>query len=275
MLAVHPISSLISSKAVRPSVTNGRPTFLSSHFQHFDTINMCLLTCSATPCDHSKCETPTDPVVPKSLPAIGVPSEVLNATLAEVNQLLGQVMQQNQALQGCLQLVQRHYGTLGRHSPAFRPGSEVVKGYLDLVTEVPTQVFKEKGFGLTLRIMASLGVACCVSGLHFRVQLYTEDAPPAKVALNISGKKVLRGSIDAYSDSQGIVTFPNIVINEVSSHYLNNSFSLVVSQSGEQNIRAFVLPSLVVKARKQGKVSYKTSIADIDDLTMGCSDAIR
>ena len=227
---------------------------------------MCLLTCGGSPCDHGDCESQAEP---PALPGVAsVPSSLLTAALGDVNLLLGQVMQQNCALQNYLRVLGKR-STKSPDAAHIRLQAPVVKGYLDLALLAPPQVFKEKGFSLTLRIMTAPGVPCSVSGLHFRLQLYSEDQPPAKVTLNISGKKVLRGSVDAYSDSEGLVFFPNIVINEVSSHYLNNCFTLVVSQSGEQNVKSFALPGLVVKARKQAKAGCKTSITDIDDLAMG------
>ena len=225
---------------------------------------MCLLTLSGHPCDHAACE--CAPELPALTPTPVIPSGLLSTALGEMNQLLCQVMQQNSALQNYMQVLNRHMERSEVKGHA-RMDVPKVKGYLDLAVPAPVQVFKEKGFSLTLRVMSAPGLACTVPGLHFRIQLYTEDQPPSKVTLNISGKKVLRGSIDAYSDSEGLVSFPNIVINEVSSHYLNNCFSLVVSQSGEQCVQAFTLNGLVVKARKQGKTGYKASIVDIDELT--------
>lgn len=231
-----------------------------------DTINMCLLTYGGSPCDHSACESPAEP--PALSTVTSVPSSLLSSALGDMNQLLCQVMQQNCALQNYLQVLGKRLAK-SPDTTRTRTQATTVKGYLDLALPEPSQVFKEKGFSLTLRIMTAPGVPCSVAGLHFRVQLYSEDQPPVKIALNISGKKVLRGSVDAYSDAEGMVVFPNIVINEVSSHYMNNCFTLVVSQSGEQNVKSFALPGVVVKARKQAKSSCKTSIADIDDLAMG------
>lgn len=226
---------------------------------------MCLLTCGGSPCDHDGCESPAEP---PSLPTMApIPSAFLSSALGDMNQLLCQVMQQNGALQNYLQVLGKHLSK-SPNTSHIRFEAPVVKGYLDLALTAPAQVFKEKGFSLTLRIMTAPGVPCTVAGLHFRIQLYSEDQPPVKVSLNISGKKVLRGSIDAYSDAEGLVKFPNIVINEVSSHYLNNCFTLVVSQSGEQSVKPFSMPGLVVKARKQVKSGCKTSITDIDDLAM-------
>lgn len=226
---------------------------------------MCLLTLGCSPCNHSDCQSPCEPPCGQSVPTI--PSSLLASTLDEVNQLLCQVAEQNFVLQNHVQILKKYFAK-SHSTGCVRMEPPIVKGHLELAVPAPSQVFKEKGFPLTVRVMSAPGVPCMISGLHFRVQLYSDDSPPTKVTVNISGKKVLRGSIDAYSDNEGVVHFPNIVINEVSSHYLNNCFSLVVSQSGEQHVQAFVLPRLIVKARKQGKVSYKTSIEDIDDLAM-------
>lgn len=52
--------------------------------------------------------------------------------------------------------------------------------------------------------------------------------PPLLVTNNIAGKKVLRGTIEVEMCEDGLIEFPNVVINEVSSHYANDGFYLVV-----------------------------------------------
>lgn len=108
-------------------------------------------------------------------------------------------------------------------------------------------VFKEKGFSLALQVQDSNLNSLAVSEV-FKVKLYSSENPPKLLKLNISSKKIMRGTIEACMNSEKIVNFENLVINEVSSHYYNETFTLVVACENS-SIRPFVLENLSVRAR--------------------------
>jgi hypothetical protein len=50
------------------------------------------------------------------------------------------------------------------------------------------------------------------------------DNPPCYLNKSLSGKSILRGTSEVEMNENGEINFSNIVINEVSSHYVNNAF---------------------------------------------------
>ena len=126
---------------------------------------------------------------------------------------------------------------------------------LCVVGEAPSMVLKEKGFELNLEVhdMNENKIYC----EHlFKVKLFTNEIPPKPLKLNIASKKILRGTIESYMNSTGSISFDNIVINEVSSHYINESFTLIVS-SDSSDIKPLIIESLYVRARNSNKKSNK------------------
>ena len=120
-----------------------------------------------------------------------------------------------------------------------------------LVGEVPSLVLKEKGFGLTLAVndMNEQRLFC---DKLFKVRLFTNEKPAKQLKLNISSKKIMRGTLENCMDKEGVIFFDNIVINEVSSHYINESFILVISCESSE-IRPLIIENLYVRARNSNK----------------------
>jgi hypothetical protein len=114
------------------------------------------------------------------------------------------------------------------------------------------QIYKEKGFSLSIQVLDEENNKVMIQEL-FKVKLYTNDSPPKLLKLNIASKKILRGTLEGAMDHNGIVAFSNIVINEVSSHYMKESFILVVACEMSE-VKPLVIENLYVRARNSKKV---------------------
>jgi hypothetical protein len=86
----------------------------------------------------------------------------------------------------------------------------------------------------------------------FKIKLYTNDNPPKLLKLNIASKKILRGTLEGLMDQSGYVVFTNIVINEVSSHYVKESFIMVIGCE-MPDVKPLVVENLYVRARNSKK----------------------
>jgi len=117
-------------------------------------------------------------------------------------------------------------------------------------------VYKEKGFCLTLKVQDSESNLVDIKEI-FKVKLFSSENPPKYLKLNISSKKIIRGTVEACMNSEKMVHYENIVINEVSSHYFNETFNLVVTCENPR-VRPFVVENLCVKARNFSKKEKKS-----------------
>ncbi|OMJ85979.1 hypothetical protein SteCoe_12614 [Stentor coeruleus] len=123
---------------------------------------------------------------------------------------------------------------------------------LQLASDIPHPAYKERVFSLILNIVDLNGVKVHLQQNYvFKIMLYTADNPPKLLMINTSGVKIIRGTTEIEGNS--IVIFKKIVVNEVSSHFRNGSFFLVVMAKDIDFIKPFVFPEFVVKARKTYK----------------------
>lgn len=90
------------------------------------------------------------------------------------------------------------------------------------------------------------------------------DEPPIHLAKNLTGKSIVRGTTEVEMDENGEINFANVVINEVSSHYTNNAFNLVIANVTSDKIMPLIIPSLFVKARKSKSRTYRRKRRTID-----------
>jgi hypothetical protein len=123
-----------------------------------------------------------------------------------------------------------------------------------LTSQAQLQVYKEKGFALSMDVKDELDQRVSVREL-FRVKLYTCESPPKLLKVNISLRKILRGTLESVMSEEGVVNFQNIVINEVSSHYVKECFILVIECECLE-VKPLVIENLYVRARnfhKKGK----------------------
>ena len=210
---------------------------------------MCLLTSGESACEHSDCR----PM------AGGLGEGVVSAVymgMCQLNQMLVTLVGQNATMQQYLERLALRTRETVKEQKGFDPSqadATVYKLQLSPATDLPQQVFRERGFNLSFQLTAADGTPRCIPRLRFKLALYTQETPSRRLIRNIAGKKVLRGSLEAESSSTGLVSFKNIVINEVSSHYLGDSFYLAVLSASHLAVRPFVLQDFSVKARKPVK----------------------
>jgi hypothetical protein len=129
-------------------------------------------------------------------------------------------------------------------------GSKTSHQYsLRLVSQLPSPAYKERGFSLMLEIIDRNQ---CKANLHlpvkFKLAIFTAENPPKILKVNTAGDKIIRGTVEV--DSNGVVLFKKVVVKEVTSHFRNGSFFLVVLPKNSQEIRPFIIENFVVKARK-------------------------
>lgn len=120
---------------------------------------------------------------------------------------------------------------------------------LELISELPSPAFKEKAFSMLLQIVDGTGQKVTLpTSAGFTIMLFTTESPPKLMKVNTSGDKIMRGTTDA--DGNSTVLFRKIVIKEVTSHFRNGCFFLVVAAKNLSNVKPLIVPNFVIKARK-------------------------
>jgi hypothetical protein len=121
---------------------------------------------------------------------------------------------------------------------------------LTLDSELPSPVYKERAFGLTCALRNVCGETVFLEKpVTCKLLLFTAELPPRLLKNNTSGDKVMRGTVETELE-QGTCKFQRIIVKEVSSHFRNGGFFLVVAVIGHPEIRPLIIPDFVVKARK-------------------------
>lgn len=216
---------------------------------------MCILSQSTDPCGHFECFLALSGFA--SMCTDKLAHRVLSV-LETQNQLLAQLLQHNTEMESVLDGIGSSARTLQTQKTDSPAPLDIAANTeadwtceLILMSELPNPIFKEKGFGLVLRMSSLDQCDKCL----FSVSLYSQEEPPKPVSRNIvgtlqTGKKALRGTLQARPDDQGWVRFSNIVVNEVSSHYVNDGFFLVVADHRRPEVRPLILKGVTVRARK-------------------------
>lgn len=120
---------------------------------------------------------------------------------------------------------------------------------LQLISELPAPAYKERGFSLLAQIVDVNGNKVLLpKSTVFKVMLFSDENPPKLVKNNTVGDNILRGTVDILSDST--LFFRKIVIKEVSSHFRNGCFFLVIAPKETGNVKPLILEKFIVKARK-------------------------
>ncbi|OMJ83396.1 hypothetical protein SteCoe_15661 [Stentor coeruleus] len=120
---------------------------------------------------------------------------------------------------------------------------------LQLISDLPSPAFKEKAFSMLLKIVDNNGQNITLpTSTGFTIMLFTTESPPKLMKVNTSGDKIMRGTTDA--DGNSTVLFRKIVIKEVTSHFRNGCFFMVVAAKNLSNIKPLIIPNFVIKARK-------------------------
>ena len=120
---------------------------------------------------------------------------------------------------------------------------------LSLISDVPCPAYKERAFSLMFEIVDrnETKVALPIP-VNFKLMIFTTENPPKVLKVNTSGDKIIRGTVEV--ETNGVVLFKKVVIKEVTSHFRNGSFFVVVMPKNSQEIRPFIIENFIVKARK-------------------------
>jgi hypothetical protein len=129
-------------------------------------------------------------------------------------------------------------------------GDSLAQRYsLILNSELPSPAYKERAFALKASIIDNAGAKVTLKKTEeFEIKLFSVENPPNSLQFNSAGEKILRGQLHVESSSK--VLFSKIFINEVSSHFRNAVFFLVIVPRDIGLIQPLIIPDIIVKARK-------------------------
>ena len=121
--------------------------------------------------------------------------------------------------------------------------------FLQVMSDLPEPAYKERAFSVLLHIVNAKGEKVTLpSSVAFTIMIFTTESPPKALKVNTSGDKIMRGTIE--SEGCSTVFFRKVVIKEVTSHFRNGCFFLVIAPKNAANIKPLVIPNFVIKARK-------------------------
>lgn len=216
--------------------------------------------------EHALSQEPPNPLPPLQPPVLPIKPlflQSLNQLVVLQTQVLQEVLTQSQQMAQLICRIEScSAGSTRCSSQASSSDSTEAYYSFKLVLEgdLATQVLKERGFVVKGTIRDGENRPAVQSaGMGLRLALYTQDDQRHALIHNIAGrlhvgKKVMRGSVTACVQADASFTFQNVVINEVSSHYIDDAFSLVVS-ADQFNVKPLVIRKLVVRARKAKAIS--------------------
>jgi hypothetical protein len=120
---------------------------------------------------------------------------------------------------------------------------------LQPIHDQPSLIYKERNFSLKFRIINNEDFPVTLKNPGvFRLSLFTVDNPPCDLMKNNDKRKILRGNVEVLANHE--VEFRKICINQVSSHFRNGVFCLAVVPDPSDSIQPFIIPDVIVKARK-------------------------
>lgn len=132
---------------------------------------------------------------------------------------------------------------------------------LKTLNHAPDVLYKDRNFSLKFEIVDDKDHRVVLTNKEkFNLGLFTADYPPNELIINTSGDKVLKGNCEIPANS--IVEFKKISICEVSSHFRNSVFNLVIKSEINSLVQPLVIPDLTVKARKSSDKTTKTRKLD-------------
>jgi hypothetical protein len=173
-------------------------------------------------------------------------SETLNDKIEQINEIISKKSRPQQFISSDQFNIER----------IFRCTNEEAEYnmFISIVSDLPEIIYKEKGFEIIVNVIDSNGCKVIIPNTFpFIVSLFTKENPPKLLKTNISGRKILRGTCESVSDADGNIRFRNVVINEVTSHYPNDSFCLVIYSPGLSNLKSLATSGISVRARKHRK----------------------
>lgn len=183
--------------------------------------------------------------------------------IAQQNEMIKAIAEQTKsALEKITTIAESTCQTL---NPTLTPGEEVTTSSqihkilcgekiqhtfsLQVISEMPNPAYKERAFSLLLQIIDANGnKAELPESLNFKVMLFTMESPPKLMKINTSGDKIMKGTIEAQGNST--LFFRKIAVKEVTSHFRNGCFFLVVATKDVEYVKPLIVENFVVKARK-------------------------
>ncbi|CAG9319930.1 unnamed protein product [Blepharisma stoltei] len=128
-------------------------------------------------------------------------------------------------------------------------GNTNFKYKIALINEIPNPIYKERSFKILAKIVDFNGNLVTLSQqVHFKIMLFTTEDPPKNLKVNVSGQKIMRGTTETSSDS--IISFSKVVFKEVTSHFKNGCFYLVILPTECKEIEPLIIENVAIKARK-------------------------
>ena len=205
--------------------------------------NQCLLS-PDTLCDHPLCR--------QAHAEAALPSLRLAPLVEMQTSLLRQIAGQGNAMSA---LLARLGNSLGLNRTQTEREEESPQFLLWPSNTPKSPLVREVAFSITGLVTNQEGhTSPQASGLVLVIELHTSDSPPRQLSLNVSGKKVLRGTIAATVNEDGSWGFARIVVNEVSSHYTDDELTLVIG-SQDKRVKPLVFRHLTVKSRRKQEVA--------------------
>jgi hypothetical protein len=245
---------------------------------------MCLMTMNNDPCSHPECHYYYRILSMGKFPIISNNTmEQLSQMVCSQNIVLTTIVQNNKRILEYLESLMEETQRISRMLTNTRYSELVVEDSsqvdqiftwakadkkfpykISLDSSLNLPLFKERGFHVTISVKGEdERMVVLRSAPRFRIALFSMDNPPKMLTVNIAGKKILRGTLESEFDEQGIVNFPNVVINEVSSHYVNDGFYMVVYNLSNKDVQPLILSNITVRARKPLKPSSRFDSEEI------------
>jgi hypothetical protein len=126
--------------------------------------------------------------------------------------------------------------------------SEKCQLKLELKSETVKLIYKKKPFSLRFNVEDLDGESVVLpEETTFRIEIWLASSPSVKLEKTRKDISIIVGCTEVRS--RGTVDFKKIYINDVSSHFKNGCFMLVV-RSDNPAIQPFVFPNFIVRARK-------------------------
>lgn len=131
-------------------------------------------------------------------------------------------------------------------------GNQSFHSHLVLKSSLPTPAFKDRAFSLSTCIeplepeRAQEGPSQSLTAQLF---LFTSESPPKMLRTTTLGEKIIKGDTEVENENTTF-TFRKVVIKEVTSHFPNGCFFLVVAIVNSVTVKPLIVEKFVVKARK-------------------------
>ena len=131
-------------------------------------------------------------------------------------------------------------------------GNQCFDYQLVLKSSLPAPAFKDRAFSISTAI-ESLGTDRVKEDINrpltAKLFLFTSESPPKMLRTTTLGEKIIKGDTEAENEDREF-TFKKVVIKEVTSHFPNGCFFLVVAIVNYVTIKPLIVEKFIVKARK-------------------------